>query len=159
MLELASSPSFAKNILVRKSFRTETDETYHSRRLSTITDWGRRVLQVMHSSRICSHLWGRDIDNTVGTSALRRLTAYGRAFCMAVLEPRRLVIPTQAFVFRVVKRAQIRRAPCIICQGGICIQSGLNSIADSICRCPSAATHSIMAAYVDEVLTQCKSST
>jgi hypothetical protein len=159
MLGLASSPSFAKNILVRKSFHTETDETYHPRRSSTITDWERRVLQVMHSSRICSHLWERGIDNTVGTSALRRSTAYGRASFMAVREPRRLVIPTQASVFRVVKRAQIRRAPCIICQGGICIQSGLNSIADSICRCPSAATHSIMAAYVDEVLTRCESST
>jgi hypothetical protein len=159
MLELASSPSFVKNILVRKSFRTETDETHHSCRSSTITDWGRRVLQVMHSSRICSHLWGQDIDNTVRTSALCRLTAYGRAFFMAVLEPRHFVIPTQASVFRVVKCAQIRRAPYIICQGGIHIQSGVSSIADSICRCPSAATYSIMAAYVDEVLTQCKSST
>jgi hypothetical protein len=78
---------------------------------------------------------------------------------MAVLEPRLSVIPIQERAFRAVKHVPIRRIHFIGPRGTSAKLISACSLAKAKCRNPTAATHSIMATYVEEVLTQCKSST
>ncbi|KAJ7361012.1 hypothetical protein DFH08DRAFT_363399 [Mycena albidolilacea] len=125
MLGLASSPSFAKNILIVDNYglgKTSPAGDAFKQNLFTSLGTGHRQYGWNVGFASFNSIWEGVLYGSPGASAFGYTNT------------------------------------------GICVR-GSETCADSentlyyLPGCPSAATHSIMATYVDEVLTQCKSST
>ncbi|KAK7063647.1 hypothetical protein R3P38DRAFT_2819591 [Favolaschia claudopus] len=125
MLGLASSPSFAKNILIVDNYglgKTSPAGDAFKQNLFTALGTGRRLYSWNVGFASLNSIWEGVLYGSPGASA------FG------------------------------------YCNTGVCVQNG-ETCADPAhtlywtTGTPSAATHSIMAAYVEEVLSQCQSST
>lgn len=127
-------------------------------RSSIITDLGRLARQEMPLSKICSHLWGRVAASTDGMLVSSPSTISGMEFCTGLLVLRHLDTPVLACASRATQPVPIRRALSIGPQGEI-RDCSCGIYTDNYRRNPSAATHSLMASYVEQVLSQCQSST